>query len=166
MVGDTKRQPVITTSVTSYKFLKKTTQKPSGIITCSMLINQLINMFGAVKTWSKLSVLSVNNAESLLKKFIHVTTNMQMSQMHFWLVNCSHKNLITFVAKVVGKICLSKKTQRWKWRYRDKKHILFDKNRENPKAILADFKMSRWFQKFPLNRLSEIIFFSEGGIIL
>ena len=49
MVGDTKRQPVITTSVTSYKFLKKTTQKPSGIITCSMLINKLINMFGAVK---------------------------------------------------------------------------------------------------------------------
>ena len=50
MVGDTKRQPVITTSFTSYKSLKKTTQKPSGIITCSMLINQLINMFGAVKT--------------------------------------------------------------------------------------------------------------------
>ena len=49
MARDAMTKPAITASVSSYKSLRKTTQKPIGKIICNMCSKSTENLFGAVK---------------------------------------------------------------------------------------------------------------------
>ena len=99
------------------------------------------------------------------KKVYYITTNMLMSQMHFWLVDCIHKILITFVAEVVWKIFSSRKSRRKKRRFRDRKTFFYtldgDENRTNPKAILSylQMKSSFWINCLWLFSVQRVVLF-------
>ena len=96
--------------------------------------------------------------------FIKVTTNVLMSQMHFWLVDYIHKILITFLADVVEKICARGKRRRK--RCTGTEHT---GQRRKPLKFQSDPRLpptEPLYQKFPFGQLSVIIFISDGGIIL
>ena len=95
MARDAMKQPAITASVSSKKSLRKTTQKLRGKVTCN-ICSKLTEKF----IWSRKNKKYIECSPckhcwiKYMKKFVKVTSNVLMRQIHLWLVDHIYKVLI------------------------------------------------------------------------
>ena len=171
MARDAMSKPAVTASIFSYKSLKKTTQKPSGKITCSICNKSTDKFVWSNKNKRYIECSACKQCWIKSRKKVYQSHQNYADESNALLVGgLNTQNSDSFCSGGRRKNMFNRKNAKKKTEAHGQKNVLLHTGcRQKPQKSQSNPRLTpneSLIPKVPFERLSVIIFISEGGIIL